>query len=203
MNRLKETREKKGIKQSELASLLNVSQATLSNWERNVHEPDSFSLIELSKILNVSIDYLLNVSPIKQIERHKGIKIPVLGKIPAGIPIEAIEDVLDYEEIPEDWGRGGKEYFALKVEGDSMSPKYLEDDVVIFLETNKPNNGSDCAVIINGDEATFKRVLIQEKGIVLQPINTDGYEPVFYSNKQCHQLPVRIIGIAKEIRRKI
>ena len=57
----------------------------------------------------------------------------MLGHIPAGIPVEAIEDVLDYEEAPLDWTTGGREYFALKIKGDSMSPNYIDGDTVIFL----------------------------------------------------------------------
>ena len=57
--------------------------------------------------------------------------------------------------------------------------------------------------MVNGNDATFKKVLKNEAGITLMPINEDEFEPTFYSNKQIKELPVRIIGIAKEIRRKV
>ena len=202
--RLKQLRKKVGITQVNLAKQLNVAQATIAMWETGKNEPDFESIKNLSLFFKVTPNYFLGIPESTSDVKSNAIKIPVLGKIPAGIAVEAIEDILDYEEVPADWGRGGKEYFALKIQGDSMSPKYLENDVVIFLKTNSPDiSGCDCAVIVNGDEATFKKVLIYEKRIVLQPINTNGYEPVFFSNKEVNELPVTIIGVAKEIRRKI
>jgi len=119
----------------------------------------------------------------------------------SGIPIEAIEEIFDYEEIPAKWMAGGKDYFALKIQGDSMNPKYLDGDIVIFLKSPDCENGSECAVIVNGDDATFKKIRKGRDGIILMPINTE-YEPNHYTNEQIESLPVTIIGIAKEIRRK-
>lgn len=59
MNRIKELRTNKGIGQKDFAKILNVSQGTLSNWERSVHDPDSNTLFFLADYFNVSIDYLL------------------------------------------------------------------------------------------------------------------------------------------------
>lgn len=119
-----------------------------------------------------------------------------------GIPLEAIEEILDFEEIPQNWLKGDKEFFALKIKGNSMYPFYNDGDIVIFEKTNNCENGQHCAVMVNGDDATFKKVLKNEVGITLVPLNED-YEPVFYSNKQIKELPVTIIGVAKEIRRKL
>ena len=84
-----------------------------------------------------------------------------------------------------------------------MAPQYQTGDVVIFEKTNDCESGSHCAVMINGDDVTFKKLIKSEAGIILQPLNTDEFEPVFYSNKQIKELPVRVIGVAKEIRRKL
>ncbi len=136
-----------------------------------------------------------------QIERDI-IKVPVLGKIPAGIPFEAIEDTytIDYEEIPKSWGKGGKEYFALKIVGDSMEPEFKDNDTVIFLKSSTCQSGQYCCVKVNGFDATFKKVKIQENGILLSPLNANnssGYTPTFYTNDEINNLPVEIIGIAK------
>jgi len=131
------------------------------------------------------------------------IKIPVLGNIPAGIPFEAIETIIDYEEAPISWTKGGKEYFGLKVKGDSMAPNYLHDDIVLFLKTNEFRNGDDCAVLVNGYDAVFKRIKKQEDGIMLLPINTNEHDPVFYNSDDIERLPVTILGKAKEIRRTV
>ena len=130
------------------------------------------------------------------------VKIPVLGVIKAGIPIEAQQDIIDYVEIPKDWTRGGKEYYGLKISGDSMYPKYDNDDIVIFLKTNEVISGKDCAVMVNGFDATFKKVLFQNDSIILQPYNSN-YQVQIFDKEQIEQLPVKIIGIAKEKRTKL
>lgn len=83
-----------------------------------------------------------------------------------------------------------------------MYPFYNTGDTVIFQKTNDCESGSHCAVMVNGNDVTFKKVIKNEAGITLVPLNED-YEPVFYSNKQIKELPVRVIGVAKEIRRKL
>ncbi len=75
-------------------------------------------------------------------------------------------------------------------------------DIVIFEKANDCENGQHSAVMIDGN-VTFKKVLKNEAGITLVPLNEDEYEPTFYSNKQIKELPVTIIGVAKEIRRKV
>ena len=197
-NIFKELRKRKGLTQIDLAQILHVNQTTISKWEKGKTIPDILTLNELSNFFNVSIDYLLGNNP----SLPKGIKIPVLGIIPAGVPIEAIENVLDYEEISPDMVRGGKEFFALKIKGDSMSPKYLEGDVVIFQKLDCAETNDDCAVYVNGYDATFKRIRKTEQGLTLQPINSN-YDPLFFNPEQVENLPVRIIGKAVEIRRKI
>lgn len=201
MNKILELRKAAFLSQRELADAINVHQTAISQWETGKTFPDMGTAQALADYFRVSVDYILGRTDIFQ-EISKGIRIPVLGIIPAGIPIEAIEDVLDHEEISADWTHGGKEYFALKIRGNSMSPKYLENDVVIFLKSEDCNSGDECAVTINGNDATFKRVIKQNGGIVIQPLNASDFEPEFYSNHDIENLPVRIIGIAKELRRK-
>lgn len=120
-----------------------------------------------------------------------------------GIPIEAIEDITDFEEIPADWLNGDKQFFGLTIKGNSMAPVYQTGDTVIFERASDCESGQHCAVMVNGDDVTFKKVLKNEADITLVPLNDEEYEPVFYSNRQIKELPLRIIGIAKEIRRKL
>lgn len=132
------------------------------------------------------------------------IKIPVLGIIKAGIPIEAQEEIIDYVEIPKKWTLGGKKFYGLKISGDSMYPKYQEDDIVIFeqSEDKEQYNNKDCAVMVNGDDATFKQVLINEQGLVLRPYN-NAYDIMMYSNDDIEKLPIKIVGVAREKRTKL
>ncbi|MGS0745590.1 S24 family peptidase [Syntrophomonas erecta subsp. sporosyntropha] len=127
--------------------------------------------------------------------------IPVLGSIPAGVSIEAIEDIIGWEEIPVDWLNGDREHFGLKVKGDSMYPEYLEGDTVIIRKQQTCDSGDDCAVIINGTDATLKRVHRLKDGIELEAINP-MYGKKRFSNKEVESLPVIILGVVVELRRK-
>lgn len=196
MNRLKALRSGK-YTQSEIADLLRVGRTTYTKYERGDIQMGEDVLKQLSNIYGVSIDYILD----NEASSESVLRVPVLGTIPAGIPIEAIEDIIDWEEVPADWTRGGKEYFALQVRGDSMYPEYRDGDIIILQKQETCESGDDCAVMVNGDDATFKRVKRNESGIVLQPINP-AYDPYIYSNEQIVELPVRIIGVVVELRRK-
>ena len=126
------------------------------------------------------------------------------GTIKAGIPIESQNDIIDYVDIPKDWTNGGKKFYGLKISGDSMFPKYSENDIVIFEQNDdiEAYKNKDVAVMINGTESTFKKILVNEQGIVLQPYNT-AYDIMMYSKEQVEQLPIKVIGIAREKRVKI
>lgn len=134
--------------------------------------------------------------------RDKGVRIPVLGRVVAGIPIEAIEEIIDWEEIPQKMAATGK-FFALRVCGHSMEPTILEGDVVIVRQQEDVDSGDIAIVLVNGDEATVKRVKKQKDGITLIATNTSVYEPHFYSNQEIHDLPVRVVGKVEELRRKM
>ena len=121
--------------------------------------------------------------------------------VPAGVPIEAIEDILDWEDIPMDWLRGGKEYFALKVQGDSMFPKYIEGDTIIVRKECDCESGQDCIVYVNGYDATLKKVIKKKDCIILQPLNP-AYDPKVY-NYNDEFNPISIAGVVVEIRRTV
>lgn len=115
--------------------------------------------------------------------------------------MECIEDIIDTEEISADMLKGGKQYFGLKVKGNSMFPEYLDGDTLILLKQDDCESGDDCVVMVNGNDGTFKRVIKNETGIILQPLNAE-YQPMIYTNEQIEKLPVKIIGKVVELRRK-
>ena len=188
-------RKNKKISQEKLSQLLNVSRSTVAMWERGSNEPDNKTLVKIANILETSTDILLGNKNIQ-----KGIKIPVLGHVAAGIPLEAIEDIIDYEEISEDMAAQG-EYFGLVIKGNSMEPRMTSGDVVIVRQQENIDNGDIAIVMINNEEATCKKIKKTPEGVMLIALNPD-YEPMFYSNKQIEQLPVRIIGKVVELRAK-
>lgn len=206
-NNLNFIRKKKNITQQELADKTNIERSTISRIENGEIDTSIDNAIKIANALEIPLEEIIakdlrfdNISPV-EIDKDV-VKIPVLGVIPAGVPIEAIEEVLDYEEIPKDWCKGGKKYFGLLIKGDSMFPKYIDNDVVIFEKTNDFNNGDECAVMVNGDDCTFKKVLKHDHGITLQPLNS-AYDIKMYSNEDIEKLPIKIIGVAKEMRRKL
>ena len=201
MKRIKQLRKAHKMKQIELCKMVGITQGALSGWENGRFEPDIDALKQLAEIFDCSIGYIIGHEDDPDPATLRGGKrIPVLGTIVAGIPIEAIEEVLDYEEIPQKWIQGGREYFALKIKGCSMEPEYRAGDVVIFRKQNTCDNNADCAVLVNGDEATFKRVERLKEGIILKPLNPT-YESKFYSNEEIEKLPVTILGVFWELRR--
>ena len=125
MNRIKELREKAGKQQKELAIDLGVSQPTVSDWESGRKIPSAKSTSKIADYFQVPIDYLLGREPTPEgapAPSRPGSKwIPVLGRVAAGTPIEAVEDILDYEEIDAKTAASG-ECFALQIKGQSMEP---------------------------------------------------------------------------------
>ena len=200
MIRIKSLRTAKEMKQIDLAHRLNVRQTTISNWETGKTEPDTASLHAMANLFQVSIDYLLGNSENPEPITTAGIKVPVLGDVAAGIPIEAVENIVDYEEIDQTMAASG-EHFGLRLKGDSMEPRMREGDVVIVRKQEDVENGDVAVVLVNGDSATVKRIKKGPSGISLIP-NNPAYDPMFYTNDEINSLPVRILGKVVELRAK-
>lgn len=201
-NRIKELRKKKKLTLTELASEVGVAMSTMSNYELGNREPNNEMLLKLAEFFDVSVDYLIcrdDYSGERPISTG-GKWIPVLGTIAAGIPLEAVEDILDWEEIPHRLASTG-EFFALKIKGDSMSPTLVEDEVVIIRKQPDVESGDIAAVIVNNEEATIKRVKKQLGGMVLAPSNPE-YSPIYFTNKEIEALPVQILGKVVESRKR-
>lgn len=199
-NVLKNLRESIGMNQEELSEKFGISKSTIGMYETNKREPNFELLKEFANFFNVSTDYLLEQIKKDDLANFDIIQIPLLGKIQAGVPTEMFLDVIDYIDIPADMARGNKELFALKTKGKSMEPNFIEGDILIFEKTEDCENGQFCAVAVNGDDATFKKVTKTDAGIMLQPLNP-AFETKFYTNEQISSLPVTIIGVLKQIRR--
>lgn len=208
-----EYRKKHDLSQRDFAKLSGISNSYIAMLE-NVYDkrtgkeilPTLDMVKKIAATMRLDINELLSMIDDDQSflikDTPPSISIPILGRIPAGIPIDMIEDILGYEDISIDMIKGDREYFALKVKGDSMEPNYLDGDVLIVLKQDSCESGQDCIVAVNGYDATFKRVFINDNGITLQPLNSK-YAPIFYTNDEINSKPVKILGIIKEIRRSI
>lgn len=218
---LKELRKRDGYTQEHLAEMLKVSKSTISMYEQGERMPIYETMEAIADIFNVDMDVLYGraaSSPnecatgidiekadasclmLPDLLAKKGVRIPVYGNVAAGIPIEAITDIEDYEEISIEMASKG-DYAALKIHGDSMEPRMTNGDVVIVRIQETIENGEIAIVMINGDEATCKKVMKTNDGIMLISTNSK-YEPMFYSNKQIEELPIRIFGKVVELRAK-
>lgn len=200
MNRIKTLRNEQGMKQTELAKILKVGQNTVSNWETGRTEPDSEILQKMAQLFDVSIDYILGHSQIKKASATHGINVPVLGDVAAGIPIEAITDIVDYEEIDAAMAATG-DFFGLRIKGASMEPRMREGDVVIVRKQDQAETGDTVVVLVNGDSATVKKIKYGSDGISLIPTNP-SYDVQFFSAADVERLPVRVIGRVVELRAK-
>ena len=191
------------------------SKTTIYRYMKGEMSPKITTIKVIADIYNVNPVWLMGYDvPKMQNEVYKNKKnnsalVLVYGTIPAGIPMECIEDVIDTEEISLDMLKGDKQYFGLRVKGHSMEPDYLEGDTLILEKVDDCENGDDCVIMVNGNEGPFKRVFKNKNGIILQPLNTNRdsngkllYEPIPFTNEQIQSLPVKILGVVVEFRRK-
>ena len=218
---LKTLRNNRNISATKLSEDLNIHRGSLSNWETGRRTPDSEMLLKIANYFNVSVDYLLgndtnntddtdlfnlkgDVRFLKKVKDKDMVKIPVLGAIRAGLPLYADENIIDYEYVHQEELLMGEETFFLEVKGDSMinARIYEGDRVRIRKQNHLDNNGDIMAVRVNGDEATLKRVYLQENGIALISENPK-YAPMFYPASEIESGYVEIIGRAMEVKIKL
>lgn len=196
--RIFEARKRRKISRKEVADFLQVHETTIKRYEDgNTKKLPTDRLEKIAKYLNTSIEYLMGW---EEEQKPQGIKIPVLGTVAAGIPISAVEDILDYEEIPQTWKNQG-EFFGLRIKGDSMKPDINDGDTVIVKQQSTANNGDIIIALVNGDDATCKRFEKLDNGIMLISNNSE-YSPMYFSNEEVITKPVVIIGKVVELRRK-
>lgn len=184
--------------QADICAELNLTASTVSDWVKGKKYPRVDKMQALADFLGVSINALRDEQDEKM--SAKAILIPVLGYVRAGIPIEAIEDIIDYEEITEEMAKNG-DYFGLKIKGDSMSPRIQNGDVVIVRKQESADSGDIVIALINGDDACCKKLIRRDDGVVLQSLNSI-YDPMIFSNTDIEKIPVTIIGKVVELRAK-
>lgn len=196
--------KKRGITRRQMEKEAGLSTGSTSKW-RSGFSPNQASLSKLSSYFGVTVDYLLgrdenSLESILGKPSPGAVRIPVLGRVAAGIPLYTLEEIIDWEEIPETMAKSG-EYIALSIKGHSMEPRICDGDVVIVRRQSTCNSGSVAIVLVNGNEAACKRVKFSEHGISLISSNPE-YEPLFYTKKEIDELPVEIFGVVVELRGK-
>lgn len=197
--RIKKRRKEIGLSAEIVAEKLGVSPATIYRYEKNDIKKFPTDILEpLAKVLRTTPSYLLGLD---ETDTNKNrFLIPVLGTVRAGIPMETVENIIDYEEISENMARQG-EFFALQIKGESMQPRICEGDVVIVRKQPDIDSGDVAIVLVGAKEATIKKVQKFHGGINLIP-NNPAYDVRTYTNEQIESLPVQILGKVVELRAK-
>ncbi len=193
------------ITQGQLSEMTGIPASTISGYFAERSTPNAGQVQKLADALGVDkcdIDPRFSSVSLQSQPEKKYVKIPVVGKIVAGTPTDAVENIISYEEIPAALARRG-EFFGLEIYGDSMEPTMFEGDIVIVLATPIAETGDIAVVLVNGDEATIKEIQRAPDGVTLIGHNLNAYKPHFYSNEQIETLPVLIRGVVCEIRRKL
>ena len=192
-----------GITQKEVADFVGVSEATVSRWESgHIDNMRRDRIAALSKILRLSPLAIMGIDDTDLSSRlpnmvpidARTFRVPIVGRVAAGRPIVADEEIIGYEYIDNKYSKDGHEYFGLRIVGKSMEPTIMDGDIVIVRRQNYVENGEIAIVLIDGEEATAKEVKESADGITLIGHNAAVYTPHFYSAQEVKKLPIRIIG---------
>lgn len=187
-----------GMTAKEFETLMGFGNGYISKLDKSA--PSSKNISKIAEYFGVTTDYLLQDGGVLEASSRKNI-VPVLGFVAAGVPIEAQENIIDYEEITPEMARRGQ-FFGLVVKGDSMQPRMFEGDVIICRAQPDAESGDIVVVMVNGDEACVKRLIKYQHGIGLQSLN-NVYPLRTYTEDQIENLPVRIIGKVEELRARL
>ena len=208
--RLKHAMVMRGIKASELSEKAKIPKSAISQYLSGLYEAKQKNIFKLANVLNVSEAWLMGLDvpmekntddlikkiggiPLSEIETTP---IPILGTVKAGYDYLAQENIIDY--IPFKVNGSDKEnYYALNVVGDSMEPLFDDGDTVIVHRQDDFENGDNCVVLINGNEATVKKVYKGSNGIELKAVNP-YYPPKIFTKEEIRDLPVKVIGIVEK-----
>ena len=188
--------------QKEVADAISVSPQTFNTWCQGIALPRMGKVQKLADYFHIEKSDLIDErnETISKTKRQ-GIAINIYGRVAAGIPIEMIEDIVDTEEISEDMAKTG-EYFGLIIKGNSMLPNICDGDIVIIRCQEDAENGDTVIATVNGNDATCKRLRKYEDGIELIS-NNPSYDPMYFSNQDVLEKPVKILGKVVELRRKL
>lgn len=193
-----------GISLTELSKKSGVSKSALNHYLKGDLIPSEENAEKMSTVLKVNPLWLMglqkNMNPDSTTISSGAVQIKVLGRVAAGIPLEAVTEYIDTEEIPAKMAQSG-DYFGLQIHGDSMEPRMREGDVVIVRQQDDAESGDIVIAMVNGSDATCKRLTKYAGGIGLISLNPN-YEPMMFSDQDIEEKPVRIIGKVVELRAK-
>lgn len=200
MNRIKMLRNEKNINQDVLANLLGLEVAGISKLETGRVPLKDEYIIKLANFFNVSTDYILGKSEIRNPEKeisenakHKLYMMPVYGQISAGQPNwveECIEGRLPIDPVLFDIVNP-EEHFFLRVNGESMNKLVRNGAYALIHKQDVVNDGEIAVVLVNGYEATLKKFTKQGDFVALEPMSNDSnFKTQIYDKTT----PIKILG---------
>lgn len=198
---IKRLREEKGLSQDALAKLTGYTdRSSITKIEKGQVDLQQSKIELFAKALGTSSSELVGWDNDSIYNSTHGVTVSVLGRVAAGIPLEAIEEVVDTEEITENLSRTGK-FFGLRIKGDSMEPDIHDGDTVIVRQQEDAENDEIVIALVNGNDGVCKRLKKYSDSIALVSLNAK-YEPMYFNQREITDKPVRIIGKVVELRRK-
>lgn len=186
--------------QKDVCRDLKIKETTFSDWMNAKTYPRIDKIEKLANYFGIEKSDLVEDDSVKK-SSIPVYEIKILGKVVAGIPMEAIEDITGTIRITNPDAANGH-YYGLRVVGSSMEPEMHEGDLLIIHEQDYFDSGDICIVYVDGHDATVKKVQKSKAGITLIGYNTVVYPPHFYSAQEVESLPVRVVGKVVEVRRK-
>lgn len=206
--RIQQAMDIRGLKQTDLVERTKISKGSLSSYVSGRYAPKQNNIYLLAKALNVNVEWLMGADipmtyfkEVRSSDHNPAVRIPVLGRVAAGIPINAVEETIDWEEIPAEMA-GSDEYFGLRIKGDSMSPRIMDGDTVIVRRQDDADTGDIVIAIVNGDDGVCKKLRKTDSGIMLISLNP-AYDPMVFDHSDIDTIPVSIIGRVVELRGKM
>lgn len=189
--RMRQTMFLKGIRQAELVDKTGIDKGSLSSYVNGRYMPNADKIAKIATALGVSVNFLLGKEeiPIAKFTLPQFHDVPVLGSVAAGTPILAQEDVIG--TVMTD-----KDVFALRIKGDSMSPRIMDGDIVLVRQQDAAEDGDLVIAEIDG-EATCKVLKRSHGSVMLVPFNA-AFAPFVFSGQQAEDL--RILGKVVESR---
>lgn len=206
--RIQQAMDIRGLKQTDLVERTKISKGSLSSYVSGRYAPKQNNIYLLAKALNVNVEWLMGADipmtyfkEVRSSDHNPAVRIPVLGRVAAGIPINAVEETIDWEEIPAEMA-GSDEYFGLRIKGDSMSPRIMDGDTVIVRRQDDADTGDIVIAIVNGNDGVCKKLRKTDSGIMLISLNP-AYDPMVFDHSDIDTIPVNIIGRVVELRGKM
>lgn len=201
--RVRDLCKKHGITLKELERTLGIGNGYIANVSKKGFRPKIERLKLIADYFMVSPEYLLGEAPLapESPTPSSGVMIPLLGRVAAGVPISAVENIIGQEEISRKLASTG-EFFALKIKGDSMSPFICDGDVVVVKSQNDAESGEVVIALVNGDDGVCKELKKIDEGIMLISKNP-AYSPMIFTRSELDSVPVKILGKVIELRRAL